>query len=52
MLQPYAIWQPAEALLIILATVSGSVATYEVVRRSSVLRPLFGLKGLPTGAGC
>lgn len=39
-----------EALLLVLATLGGSLAVYEAVRRIDMIRPLWGLKRLPKAA--
>ena len=43
-LAPRMLWQPLEVVLIILGTVAGSALGYEVVRRFTLGRLLFGLK--------
>ena len=43
--------QGLEALILIVATFAACFATYEVVRRIGVLRPLFGLKPEPARGG-
>lgn len=46
-LKPYGLPGAVEAALLIAATLGGSLAVYEAVRRANVLRPLWGLKPLP-----
>jgi glucan biosynthesis protein C len=43
-IKPWLLPQPAEAAILIGATVTGCFVTYEVVRRIGWARPLFGLK--------
>ena len=43
--------QGLEGAILIATTFAACFATYEVVRRVGVLRPLFGLKYQPAGAG-
>lgn len=40
---------PIEAAALIVLTLAGTAASYELVRRSGPLRPLFGLKATPPG---
>ena len=39
---------PLEGLVLVLATTAGCWATYEAVRRTPLLQPLFGMRGKPT----
>lgn len=43
-LKPYSLAPGTEFILILVATIAGCVATFELVRRIPILRPLFGLK--------
>lgn len=43
-LRPRSLWLPIEAALILIATIIGCIATYEIARRVKILRPLFGLR--------
>jgi hypothetical protein len=46
-LKPYGLPVGIEASLLVLITLGGSLAVYEVVRRIGVLRPLWGLRPVP-----
>ena len=50
-LKPLGIAPGLEAVLLIVATFALCLGTYELIRRSRLLRPLFGLKPMPSGDG-
>lgn len=49
-LQPFRLGAAAEAAVLVLATAAGCLAAYELVRRSPILRPLFGLRNVRRSA--